>query len=96
MCSQLHDPTPFLFLLLIALAHLTACQATMSRFLRFVVTGAPGSGKGTISAWMVRDFRLRHVAAGDLLRQQIKQQTGACVLAVMDDVVQRMLIHLSY
>lgn len=37
--------------------------------------GAPGSGKGTISEWIVRDFNLKHLAAGDLLRKNIKDNT---------------------
>lgn len=44
-------------------------------WLRFVITGAPGSGKGTIGAWMVRDFKLNHLVAGDLIRAQIRAQT---------------------
>jgi adenylate kinase family enzyme len=32
------------------------------------LVGAPGSGKGTISNWIVRDFQLAHVSSGDLLR----------------------------
>lgn len=38
--------------------------------------GAPGSGKGTISEWIVRDFNLKHLAAGDLLRKNIKDKTA--------------------
>lgn len=37
--------------------------------------GAPGSGKGTISNWIVRDFALKHVSSGDLLRQHINNGT---------------------
>ena len=37
--------------------------------------GAPGSGKGTISNWIVRDFGLKHVSSGDILRQHIKDGT---------------------
>lgn len=47
-----------------------------SRLVRLVICGAPGSGKGTIAAWMVRDFDLKSLAAGDLLRAQIAAQTG--------------------
>ena len=43
--------------------------------LRFVITGAPGSGKGTICSWMVRDFGFKHLSAGDLLRSHIKSKT---------------------
>ena len=33
-----------------------------------LIVGAPGSGKGTLSNWIVRDFKLNHVSSGDLLR----------------------------
>jgi len=37
--------------------------------------GPPGSGKGTISARIVNDFTLKHLSAGDLLRNQVKKKT---------------------
>jgi len=37
--------------------------------------GPPGSGKGTISERIVRDFQLTHLAAGDVLRKHIAQKT---------------------
>lgn len=40
-----------------------------------LIVGAPGSGKGTISNWIVRDFGLKHVSSGDLLRQHMKDGT---------------------
>lgn len=40
-----------------------------------LIVGAPGSGKGTISNWIVRDFGLKHVSSGDLLRVHIKDGT---------------------
>ncbi len=40
-----------------------------------LIVGAPGSGKGTISNWIVRDFRLQHVSSGDLLRDHIHRGT---------------------
>lgn len=48
--------------------------------------GAPGSGKGTISNWIVRDFGLKHVSSGDLLRQNINEGTplGKEAKAFMD------------
>jgi nucleoside-triphosphate--adenylate kinase len=44
-------------------------------FHRLIITGAPGSGKGTISAWMAKDFALKHLAAGDILRNEISAGT---------------------
>ena len=48
--------------------------------------GAPGSGKGTISNWIVRDFGLKHVSSGDLLRHNINEGTpiGKEAKAFMD------------
>lgn len=48
--------------------------------------GAPGSGKGTISNWIVRDFGLKHVSSGDLLRYNINEGTpiGKEAKAFMD------------
>jgi len=48
-----------------------------SRILRALILGAPGSGKGTISNRLVADFKLTHLASGDLLRQQISDGTEA-------------------
>ena len=41
-----------------------------------LIIGAPGSGKGTISNWIVRDFGLKHVSSGDILRQHLQQGTA--------------------
>lgn len=38
--------------------------------------GAPGSGKGTISKRIVKDFKLYFVSSGDLLRQEISSRSG--------------------
>ena len=40
-----------------------------------LIIGAPGSGKGTISNWIVRDFGLLHVSSGDILRAQMRDGT---------------------
>lgn len=40
-----------------------------------LIIGAPGSGKGTISNWIVRDFGLQHVSSGDLLRSHMRDGT---------------------
>jgi nucleoside-triphosphate--adenylate kinase len=40
-----------------------------------LIIGAPGSGKGTISNWIVRDFGLQHVSSGDLLRAHMRDGT---------------------
>uniref|UniRef100_A0A8I3NAJ9 Adenylate kinase active site lid domain-containing protein n=1 Tax=Canis lupus familiaris TaxID=9615 RepID=A0A8I3NAJ9_CANLF len=42
-----------------------------ARLLRAVIMGAPGSGKGTVSSRITRHFALKHLASGDLLRDDI-------------------------
>jgi len=40
-----------------------------------ILLGAPGSGKGTQAALMVRELGYLHVSTGDLLRQEILKKT---------------------
>lgn len=47
----------------------------MSSRLRCIILGAPGSGKGTIANRIVKDFRLKHLSSGDLLRKNIDNKT---------------------
>ncbi|KAK7079639.1 GTP:AMP phosphotransferase ak3, mitochondrial, partial [Halocaridina rubra] len=47
----------------------------MSKVFKMIILGAPGSGKGTISSRIVRDFGLKHLSSGDLLRSQIISKT---------------------
>lgn len=47
----------------------------MASKLRLLVLGAPGSGKGTISSRIVRDFNLKHLSSGDILRDNINRKT---------------------
>jgi adenylate kinase len=47
----------------------------MSSRLRCILLGAPGSGKGTIANKIVKDFRLKHLSSGDLLRKNIDNKT---------------------
>ncbi|XP_058809056.1 GTP:AMP phosphotransferase AK3, mitochondrial isoform X2 [Phymastichus coffea] len=44
--------------------------------LRAVILGAPGSGKGTISARIVDQFSVCHLSSGDKLRQHIANRTA--------------------
>lgn len=37
--------------------------------------GPPGAGKGTQSQWLVSHFELIHIAPGDILRENIEQET---------------------
>lgn len=47
----------------------------MIKTFRAVILGAPGSGKGTISARIVRRFDMVHVSSGDLLRKSIAESS---------------------
>ena len=53
----------------------------MSSRLRCILLGAPGSGKGTIASRIVKDFRLKHLSSGDLLRKNIDNNTPIGVKA---------------
>lgn len=70
-------------------------------FHRFIINGAPGSGKGTISSWITRDFPIKHTSAGDLLRNQIANATddgqkASAFIAkgslVPDDLITRLML----
>jgi len=50
-------------------------QAVRGKRTCALIIGAPGSGKGTISNWIVRDFGLTHVSSGDLLRAHMRDGT---------------------
>jgi len=43
--------------------------------MNIVLVGAPGSGKGTCSTELVKDYGFAHISTGDLFRENIKQQT---------------------
>jgi len=65
-----------------------ACTKTMTfnKVFRLVILGAPGSGKGTISDRIVRDFGFKHLSSGDLLRSHVtnKSAIGLEAKAFMD------------
>lgn len=44
--------------------------------MKLVILGPPGSGKGTVSERLAKDFHLFHVSVGDLLRQEAKKNTA--------------------
>ena len=62
----------YLFVLLSFGIRMTA----ISRLLRSIVIGPPGSGKGTISERIVKDFGKVHLSSGNILRDNIRNQTG--------------------
>ena len=51
-----------------------------------IILGAPGSGKGTQSAEIVKKFSLQHLSTGDMLRAEITQGSnlGLAAKAVID------------
>ena len=68
--------------------------------LNVVIFGAPGSGKGTQSELIISKYGLHHISTGDILRQEIKEQTELGTIAeeyiktgqlVPDDIIIKML-----
>ena len=55
---------------------LLSVQDMASRLLRSVIIGPPGSGKGTISNRIIKDFDMYHLSTGDVLRYHINNHTG--------------------
>lgn len=43
--------------------------------LNIVIFGAPGSGKGTQSELIIKEFGLDHISTGDMLRKEIREET---------------------
>lgn len=52
-----------------------------------IIFGAPGSGKGTQSEFLVNHYGLTHVSTGDLLRKEIADGTplGCRIKSIMDN-----------
>lgn len=44
--------------------------------LNIIVSGAPGSGKGTQSSLIIEKYQLKHFSTGDLLRNEIAEKTA--------------------
>jgi len=49
--------------------------------LNVIIFGAPGSGKGTQSQLIISKYGLYHISTGDILRQEIKNQTEQGLIA---------------
>lgn len=51
-----------------------------------IILGAPGSGKGTQSAEIIKEFALKHLSTGDMLRAEIAAETelGLAAKSVID------------
>jgi adenylate kinase len=46
-----------------------------ARYMRVLLIGAPGSGKGTQAGEIVRYFGVTHISSGDLLRRHVAERT---------------------
>src|SRR4030042_4662688 len=44
--------------------------------MRLVLLGAPGAGKGTQAKKIVQKFKISHISTGNILRNEIKNDTG--------------------
>ncbi|XP_052256010.1 GTP:AMP phosphotransferase AK3, mitochondrial-like isoform X2 [Dreissena polymorpha] len=55
------------------------------KILRAIIMGPPGSGKGTISTRIVKDFAIKHLSSGDILRSQILNKTGVSAKKYIDE-----------
>jgi adenylate kinase len=49
--------------------------------LNIVIFGAPGSGKGTQSKFIVEKYGLHHISTGEILRQEIEEATALGLIA---------------
>ena len=43
--------------------------------MNLLIIGAPGTGKGTMSNLIIKDYEVAHVSTGDMLRAAISAQT---------------------
>ena len=43
--------------------------------MKLILIGPPGSGKGTVSERLAKDFRLKHISPGELLREEMAKST---------------------
>ena len=41
-----------------------------------ILFGAPASGKGTMSELIKKEFKLKHISTGELIRKEIKNKTA--------------------
>ena len=52
-----------------------------NKILRFIIFGAPGSGKGTISNRIIEKYDMKLVSLGDILRTNIAEKTELGLVA---------------
>ena len=51
--------------------------------LNVVIFGAPGSGKGTQSELIIKEYGLDHISTGDVLRGEMKAENWARSLRII-------------
>ncbi|KAM4879128.1 GTP:AMP phosphotransferase AK3, mitochondrial isoform 2-T2 [Sylvia borin] len=70
--------------------------------LRAVIMGPPGSGKGTVSARIIKHFGVKHLSSGDLLRDNMQKKTEVGILAksyidqgqlIPDDIMTQLMLN---
>lgn len=63
------------------------CVLGSEQPVRVIISGAPGSGKGTQCEMIAHEFGVTHVSSGDLLRQHVAKKTllGMQVKEFMDE-----------
>lgn len=44
--------------------------------MKLIILGPPGSGKGTVSERLAKEFHLLHISVGDLLRKEARRKTA--------------------
>ena len=49
--------------------------------IQLILLGAPGCGKGTIAALLVKNYGMTHISTGDIFREKIKNKTPLGVKA---------------
>ena len=68
--------------------------------MKYIITGPPGSGKGTLAKQIAKKFNLHHISAGDLLRERAKQddELGKSIASlinngnfVSDDLIKKII-----
>ncbi|XP_027565356.1 GTP:AMP phosphotransferase AK3, mitochondrial isoform X2 [Neopelma chrysocephalum] len=73
----------------------------VSPLLRAVIMGPPGSGKGTVSARIIKHFGVKHLSSGDLLRDNMQKKTEVGILAksyidqgrlIPDDIMTQLML----
>jgi len=43
--------------------------------MKLILLGPPGSGKGTVATRIIQDYSLKHIAPGDIFREEVKKDS---------------------